>query len=771
MGIQINGQTDTVTATDGSINIGGDVTVPGVLTYEDVTSVDAVGLSTFQNGIHVTGGNIGVNNTNPQSQLHVTNSSTSTISLMEDGASGADLVYDGSTNYFSIKTGTGGAGSQTTRLTIQRDNGNIGIGTDNPGAKTHIDSTTSNTPLVVEASQNNRSRLVFRNNQETGTQCTIELIDEDLRFNTNSGERMRIVRDGNIGIGITNPTAKFELSTNNAGAVQNNVIRFTDTDASFQAGQSPGRIEWNTSDANSPGVTAYIDTYGYTNAVSDLVFGTGAGGSATERLRILHTGNIGIGTDAASNKVSILVPNETSLGSNSDGIKVWDATKQLQLSRTGSSYSYDGVTGTGSLIYSYDKLSLHADTSNPITFATGGSERLRITGIGSVGIGNTNPEVLLHLLEDNTDPYNTVVTHLKLSNGGGNQGSGNRIEFQTGIARCWIQSYINGPNSNSGGDLAFGTPSTGTLGTERVRITSDGKFGINTVSPTSLLSVSGGTDDDNFIRMNNEEVGILFGSWGTGSSYPRECTLNSTRVDNGTSPFLRLAGQGGIKFAVDLNSVRGSILSTGEFRIGTTSQVTVSTDKYHSIGDVNLSGNTSNLARLVMQERSGDWISFKNGSGVHYGTISINSPGVNYGSNSDYRLKDNVENFSGGIDLIKRLRPVTFNWNELSGNEDTTSTQRGFLAHEVQEVEPAAVTGEKDEMDRYGDCYDAEGRRTQINVFEHQAEEGETWTLTSEHIRDQQLDPAKLVPILTAALKESIAKIESLEARLDAAGL
>ena len=65
----------------------------------------------------------------------------------------------------------------------------------------------------------------------------------------------------------------------------------------------------------------------------------------------------------------------------------------------------------------------------------------------------------------------------------------------------------------------------------------------------------------------------------------------------------------------------------------------------------------------------------------------------------------------------------------------------------------------------------AEGRRTQINVFEHQAEEGETWTLTSEHIRDQQLDPAKLVPILTAALKESIAKIESLEARLDAAGL
>ena len=39
MGIQINGQTDTVTATDGSINVGGDVTIPGVLTYEDVTNI------------------------------------------------------------------------------------------------------------------------------------------------------------------------------------------------------------------------------------------------------------------------------------------------------------------------------------------------------------------------------------------------------------------------------------------------------------------------------------------------------------------------------------------------------------------------------------------------------------------------------------------------------------------------------------------------------------------------------------------------------------
>ena len=53
MGIQINGQTDTVTSTDGSINVGGNVTIPGVLTYEDVTSIDAVGIITANAGIQL----------------------------------------------------------------------------------------------------------------------------------------------------------------------------------------------------------------------------------------------------------------------------------------------------------------------------------------------------------------------------------------------------------------------------------------------------------------------------------------------------------------------------------------------------------------------------------------------------------------------------------------------------------------------------------------------------------------------------------------------
>ena len=58
MGIQINGQTDTISAIDGGITVATDLTVPGVLSYDDVTNIDSVGVITARNGINVTGGNV-----------------------------------------------------------------------------------------------------------------------------------------------------------------------------------------------------------------------------------------------------------------------------------------------------------------------------------------------------------------------------------------------------------------------------------------------------------------------------------------------------------------------------------------------------------------------------------------------------------------------------------------------------------------------------------------------------------------------------------------
>lgn len=115
------------------------------------------------------------------------------------------------------------------------------------------------------------------------------------------------------------------------------------------------------------------------------------------------------------------------------------------------------------------------------------------------------------------------------------------------------------------------------------------------------------------------------------------------------------------------------------------------------------------------------------GGSSNVGGISTNGSSVSYNTTSDYRLKENVQSIVGATDKIKLLRPVTYKWI------NSNNTGEGFIAHELQEVVPEAVNGEKD-------ASDAEGKP----IY-------------------QGIDPSKLVAVLTAALQESIARIEKLE--------
>jgi hypothetical protein len=120
-------------------------------------------------------------------------------------------------------------------------------------------------------------------------------------------------------------------------------------------------------------------------------------------------------------------------------------------------------------------------------------------------------------------------------------------------------------------------------------------------------------------------------------------------------------------------------------------------------------------------------------NGQVIGEITTSTTGVAYNVTSDYRLKENVTPLTGSIDRLKALKPCTFNFlTEPSKNEE------GFIAHEVQEVVPQAVSGTKDAVDENGD------------------------------IETQGLDTSRLVPLLTSALQEAIEKIEQLEERISA---
>ena len=114
------------------------------------------------------------------------------------------------------------------------------------------------------------------------------------------------------------------------------------------------------------------------------------------------------------------------------------------------------------------------------------------------------------------------------------------------------------------------------------------------------------------------------------------------------------------------------------------------------------------------------------------GDISIDSSTtVSINSASDYRIKENVITVSDGIDRLKQIPVYRFNFDH-----DPDTTLDGFFAHEVQSQVPEAVKGDKDAVDEDGDM-----------VL-------------------QRIDQSKLVPLLTAALQEAVAKIEALEARV-----
>ena len=123
---------------------------------------------------------------------------------------------------------------------------------------------------------------------------------------------------------------------------------------------------------------------------------------------------------------------------------------------------------------------------------------------------------------------------------------------------------------------------------------------------------------------------------------------------------------------------------------------------------------------------------FFNPNGV-VGTISTNASATAYNTSSDYRLKENVTYDFDATTRLKQLKPARFNFKA-----DANRTVDGFLAHEVQEIIPEAIHGTKDQID-------SEGKPIH-----------------------QGIDQSKIVPLLTGALQEAIAKIEQLEARLTA---
>ena len=178
------------------LNVGGNLNVSGVLTYDDVTNIDSVGVVTARSGIHVTGGSIGVGTDNPLTKTHIdgTNGDNSTlfITASDLGADYGGTIslggnYDGTNKtafsqikglkdnntsgqyggYLSFLTRAhGGSPSERFRITSA---GKVGIGTDDPAEKLSVDGIIESTSHLGDSATEGGQLVLRAPRNQTGS--------------------------------------------------------------------------------------------------------------------------------------------------------------------------------------------------------------------------------------------------------------------------------------------------------------------------------------------------------------------------------------------------------------------------------------------------------------------------------------------------------------------------------------------------------------------------------------------------------------------------
>ena len=554
--------------------------------------------------------------------------------------------------------------------------------------------------------------------------------DDDIVFNTNGSERMRIENTGNVGIGNDSPQQRLEV-WGNILVGENNINSFIHGGSSIAVSSDDNVLI--VADANDPSGTAVGDIiFGYgsainTDSIRDFTYAQAfpSGLPRVELMRIDSSANrVGIlkstpgttldvngtirGTSISStgviNGASATVTGDVqgasaSLGAiDGSSLSVSGAVRGATVSSSGavqgSSASLGGITGS-SLSVSGDVRtngSFRVDANNGITKRSG-----TYGSVKTFGNGNSS-----------YDGYSINGDAIFMSNG-----SSYGLYFESGSGNQWgIRFDYNGTtelkhanatklSTTSGGVNVTGTVSasghatftTGTIsdyivhkddtntymgfnandqivmrtaGTDRVTVKSDGDVGINTTNPGTKLDVNG-----------SARVGTF------------TVTSSQTMPDIGSN-------------SAKLNFV------LGVYAFGT--------DTWSNYADNYTSGFVS-FSRLTWDVNGNDKMRLDGA-----GDLDIDGT---YGTFSDYRIKENIQSIDDdyAMGVIRGLDPKTFNWKD---KQKDKGTEYGFIAQEVKALYPEMVSTKPDTIPMDQTSYPAQ--ITSDTTMEITVSDGSTWT-------------------------------------------
>jgi len=382
--------------------------------------------------------------------------------------------------------------------------------------------------------------------------------------------------------------------------------------------------------------------------------------SATERMRITSGGSVGIGTTSPSRKLEVYAVDP------SFALKSSTTTGYSEL------YFADSASDSVGFIS-------YAHSTDSMVLGTSGSTRLTIASTGAATFSSTITATSGVLKNSSASP-----TYLTLD--GTNRTSGRNYEIGTGYAgvgndRFYI--YDNTANSS------------------RLVIDASGNVGIGTTSPQRLLDVSNSTSA--YIRATCSGSSVFNELYST-SSGGFVGTTSSHNLSFQTAGFTRMALTSG-----------GLLYINTSLQVGTGFVSLVS----------NLATNTAIAIKSTNSGNSGTFIQFQNTSNVQAGAIThTGATTVAYGTSSDYRLKQDFQDFNG-LDLLSKIKMYNYEWKE-----DKTRAY-GVIAHELQPILNYAVVGVKDGADM------------------------------------QSVDYSKIVPVLVKAVQEQQAQIKELKSQLN----